>query len=376
MKKLNLFVCLSLLSTTALANSGRDLQYSGSCRGGQTATVSFVGDILVHRAIYESVVKGSKSFSQIWSRTDFMIQKADFSVANLEGPAALGVDSRGRDVGDVGFIYDGTVYSGTNFVFNFHPRILTNLKQSGYDLVSFANNHSLDRFSIGVDKTLAAARDVGLLTTGARIAQEHNASFATVSNIKGINVAFVGCTESLNGRSDNKNQILNCFNGQTEKIISELAQNSRVDFIVVLPHWGEEYKPAPNSRQVSYAKKFIEAGAGAVIGSHPHVLQPWEKYVARDGREALIVYSLGNFVAWQSGINRKTGPIAYLGLSKRGNARAEITGVAYSLTQRQGEVVYPVTSQHRDYVQNAQGYYGKRSFVLPEQSLSAWMCPR
>lgn len=376
MKKLNLFTSAVLVLSSVSAHANRDLQYSASCRGAATAQISFVGDVLVHRAIYESVVKGTKSFSQIWSRTDSMIQKADFSVANLEGPAALGVDSRGRDHGDVGFIYDGTIYSGTNFVFNFHPRILSNLKQSGYDLISFANNHSLDRNSIGVDKTLAAARDVGLLTTGARISQEHNASFATVSNIKGINVAFVGCTESLNGRKDTKGQILNCYNGDTEKLIASLAKDSRVDFIVVLPHWGEEYKPAPNSRQVSYAKKYVEAGAGAVIGSHPHVLQPWEKYVARDGREAFIIYSLGNFVAWQSGINRKTGPIAYLGLAKRGNGKAEITGVAYSLTQRQGETVYPVTSKHTDYIRNAESYYGKRAFVLPEQSISSWMCPR
>lgn len=376
MKKINILLSALLVSGTASANSARDLQYSASCSGATTANISFIGDVLVHRAIYESVANGTKQFSQIWYRTDSMIQKADFSVANLEGPAALGIDSKGKDRGDVGFVYDGNVYSGTNFVFNFHPRILNNLKSSGYDLISFANNHSMDRYSIGVDKTIAAARDVGLLTAGARIAQEREASFATVTNIKGINVAFVACTESLNGRSDAKNQILNCYNNQTEALIASLSKNSSVDFVVVMPHWGEEYKPSPNSRQVSFAKKYIEAGAGAVIGSHPHVLQPWEKYVAKDGREALIIYSMGNFVAWQSGINRKTGPVAYLGLAKRGNGQAEITGVGYSLTQRQGEAVYPVEAQHIEYIKNAQSYYGKQGFILPSQTISSWMCPR
>ena len=50
----------------------------------------------------------------------------------------MGIDDRGRDRGDIGFVYDGSVYSGTNMVFNYHPRIMSDLKNSGYDLIQTA----------------------------------------------------------------------------------------------------------------------------------------------------------------------------------------------------------------------------------------------
>lgn len=373
MKKL-IIASLLMTQTTAFANSSRDLNFSGSCAASNNATVSFVGDILIHKAIYESVANGSKDFTQIWRSTNSMIQKADFSVGNLEGPTALGIDANGKFRGDIGFVYDGTVYSGTNFVFNFHPRIANDLKNSGYDLISFANNHSLDRQSIGVDKTLENLRNAGLQTAGARTSYEGTENYYSISSVRGINIAFLACTEALNGRIDRKKQILNCYNGETESMIRSLSTNPRVDFIVVMPHWGVEYQSAPNQKQRIYAKKYAELGAGAVIGSHPHVIQPWEKYVNSKGQESLFVYSLGNFVAWQSGVNKKTGPIIYLNLTQSGNQKAQIAKVGYSLTQRQGVSVLPVNSQDKEYIRNAADYYGSKNFVLPGESLSKVLC--
>lgn len=370
------FILIPLLAyqTVSYANSSRDLTFSGRCDASNKATISFVGDILIHKAIYKSVASQSKDFTQIWKAVNPMIQKADFSVGNLEGPTAQGVDSSGKDHGDVGFIYDGKIYSGTKFVFNFHPRIAGDLKNSGYDLLSFANNHSLDRHSIGIDKTLENLRESGLLTAGARTTYEETDKYYSITDIKGINVAFLACTESLNGRRDTKNQILNCYNGETEKMISELSSSPNVDFVVVLPHWGDEDQTSPNSQQRSFAKKFAEAGAGAIIGSHPHVPQPWEKYTTQKGQEALIVYSLGNFVAWQSGLNQKTGPIVYLNLSKDKNQKAKISAVAYSLTQRQGSQVYPVNNNSREFIRNGEKFYGSKGFLLPNDELNKVLC--
>lgn len=371
----NLFTIALLASyNTSFAASAQDLVFSGSCEAPKKATISFVGDILIHKAIYESVARGTKDFTQIWKATNPMIQKANFSVGNLEGPAALGIDSSGRDRGDIGFVYDGSVYSGTKFVFNFHPRIAGDLKNSGYDLMSFANNHSLDRYSIGVDKTLENLRDNGLLTVGARTSYEETDKYYSIAPIEGINVAFLACTESLNGRKDTKNQILNCYNGETEKIIGELSVSSDVDFIIVMPHWGEEDRTEPNQKQRIYARKYADAGAGAIIGSHPHVPQPWEKYINQKGQETLIVYSLGNFVAWQKGLNNKTGPIVYLNLSQEGNNKAKISAVGYSLTQRQGSNVYPVTKNSREFIKNAERFYGSKGLIFPEESLSKVLC--
>lgn len=362
---------VSIASSIATAN---EINFSTTCTTNTNARLAFVGDILIHKAIYKSVVHGSKDFSQIWKPVDHMIKKADFVVGNLEGPAALGIDKSGKDRGDVGFIYDGKVYSGTDFVFNFHPRIASDLKKSGYDLMSFANNHTLDRYSVGADKTLEVLREAGLYTAGVRTSYEEKDRYYSIANIQGINVAFIGCTESLNGRKDIKDQVLNCYNGEIESMIKDLSLNKSVDFIVVLPHWGEEYKTKPNSRQMNFARKYAEAGAGAIIGSHPHVPQPWEKYVTTSGRETLIVYSLGNFVAWQSGLNQKTGPIVYLNLSKDENNMTSISGVAYSLTQRQGSNVYPVSRRNKDFTRNGEKFYGKSKFVSSDESLDGVLC--
>lgn len=371
-----LAMLVPLLPNLAFADK-RDITFSTRCdTRNDLATVSIVGDVLVHKALYESVVKGSKKFSQLWQKTNPLIQKADYSVANLEGPAAMGIDRQGKDHGDIGFVYDGTVYSGTNFVFNYHPQILRDLVDSGYDLLTLANNHALDRGSIGVDKTIAEARTLALSTVGARMSNERNAEFFSISKIKQLNVAFVGCTEMTNGNADRKDQVLACYRGQRlVNLIKDLAARTDVDAIIVLPHWGQEYKPLPDESQIAYARQYIEAGALAVVGSHPHVLEPWEKYTTKDGREGLIVYSLGNFVAGQASIPKQTGAVAYLGLSKEGNKKAQIFGVAYTPTYREGFEIKPIgKSSAKDVLTYAAQNFGTINRLEPTASLMDQIC--
>lgn len=357
--------------------AGNDIRFRTECEAGQDRiSLSFVGDILVHEALYRAVVTGTQHFSQIWRRTDSLMTKADFSVGNLEGPAAMGVDRRGRDRGDVGFIYDEVVYSGSNFSFNYHPRILTDLQRSGYDLLTVANNHSLDRGVLGIDKTIDAARAIGLPTVGIRKASERNAPFYDVASIGGLRVAFLGCTEMSNGHSDNKDQVLFCYKDPNRMIelIREITSRSDVDALILLPHWGQEYKHVPDSRQKGYARKYLEAGVTAIIGSHPHVLQPWEKYVTRDGRETLIAYSLGNFVAGQAGVPRKTGVVVYLGLVKE-DGKAKIFGAAYTPTYREGTEIWPVT-KNKEALEHAASLYGIERRLTPEAPLMNFLCQK
>lgn len=356
-----------------------DLLFSTPCSSdNDQASLSFVGDILIHKALYQIVVKDTKHFSQIWNKTDGLIQKADFSVGNLEGPSALGIDSIGRDQGDIGFVYDGEVYSGTNFIFNYHPRILLDLKNSGYDLLTLANNHALDRYSIGIDKTIIAAKNAGLQTVGTRPSNTGD-SFYKVSLINNIRVAFISCTETINGRADNDDQVLTCYQNSSRilGIINNLSQRFDIDAVIVLPHWGTEYSNRPGSDQKAYARKYIEAGALAVIGSHPHVLQPWEKYVSKGGRESLIIYSLGNFVAGQAGLARKTGLVAYLGLSKALNQKARIFGVGYTPTYRIDSSLYPVGSNgSKDVLAHVTALFGSKARIEPNGQIKSTMCKK
>lgn len=377
-KSLPLFLgLLSLASFPALAGE-RDLLFTTGCEAtSNLARISFVGDILIHKALYLEVANGTKHFSQIWKRTDPLIQKADFSVGNLEGPAALGIDSRGKDHGDIGFVYDGSVYSGTNLVFNYHPRIMSDLKNSGYDLIQTANNHAMDRFSIGVDKTLDAAAAAGLMTTGSIKSGSTNSSFYKITKINGINVAFLSCTENTNGVPDNDGQILLCLKEKTVAMVRELNARDDVDAVIVLPHWGVEYSNRQHEYQTDWARRYLDAGASAVIGSHPHVLQPWAKYITKDRRETLIIYSLGNFVAGQASLPRKTGTIAYVGFSKVNSGKARIHGIGYTPTYREGAEIFPIGKNHNTEILNhVASMYGTKSRIEPDGDIVKTLCAK
>lgn len=331
-----------LLIWSFAAATPQALAKGAACEDG-SVVLGFAGDVLVHDALYKSILP-QRSFQGLWSKTVPLFHKADFMVVNLEGPAALGIEKSGKDLGDQGFSYDLNVYSGTKFSFNFHPQILRDLKSSGVDMISTANNHSLDRQWRGVDRTLEAAADAGLLTVGTRASYNPQGEFFRLTQIGAQRVAFIACTESTNGIPDSRRQVLPCFgkNQEVETLIRQLRNRSDVDLIVVLPHWGVEYDHKPSKVQMSQARKYLEAGAGAVVGSHPHVLQPWESYRTSDGRQTMIVYSLGNFLAFQAGTEKKTGAVVYLRFQKEADGRSQVTGAYYIPTYRDGYSVFPV----------------------------------
>lgn len=376
---LGLFFTLSLLGFhSSWAAENRDLNFSTPCAdSNDVVVVSLIGDILVHDGIYQEVVSGKQDFSTIWRKVIPLFNKADFSIANLEGPAALGIDRNGKDHGDVGFTYDKNIYSGTNFSFNYHPRILRDLQSSGIDLLTIANNHSLDRKAIGMDRTLQAAKALGLPLVGARESSDRAGEFHKIVSVKDLNIAVIGCTEMTNGHPDKAQQLLWCYKNanEIEANIRALKVRSDVHAIIVYPHWGQEYAPTPDSSQRTYARRFLEAGATAVVGSHPHVLQPWEKYVTRDGRETLIAYSLGNFVAYQKGLDKKTGVVVYLGLSLDPNQKGKVVSALYTPTYREGTEVLPVGDSSAA-AGEARKFFGSKNRLGNADSAHQKMCGR
>ncbi|AHZ83439.1 hypothetical protein Bb109J_c2828 [Bdellovibrio bacteriovorus] len=359
------FLIASLLfATSAHANKG------ANCADG-SVVLGFAGDILVHDALYKNILP-KQNFTSLWSKAIPLFNKADYMTVNLEGPAAVGIDKAGRDVGDQGFTYDLNVYSGTNFSFNFHPQILRDLKSSNIDLISTANNHSLDRQWRGVDRTIEAAKNIGLSTVGTRPSYAPNESFYHLADVRGYRMAFVACTEATNGIADTKSQVLSCYgkSQQVETLIRQLRARGNVDGVIVLPHWGVEYSHKPDKSQTAYAKRFLEAGALAVVGSHPHVLQPWESYRTSDGRLTMIVYSLGNFLAFQAGVEKKTGAVVYLHLGRDVQGRTQVLTSYYTPTYRDGYTVYPISSKgSKDALKEAARHLGTQNRLEPDQKI-------
>ena len=128
----------------------------------------------------------------------------------------------------------------------------------------------------------------------------------------GLRIGIFAVTRWLNGFNNKKDEKLPHVPAVPYKIepivgghsVDEFLASIReraaeVDVLIVSIHWGAEYKlvPAPEDRKL--AQQMIDAGAFAVIGHHPHVLQPVEFLERSQGGKGLVVFSLGNLVSNQ-----------------------------------------------------------------------------
>lgn len=186
---------------------------------------------------------------------------ADIVHANLEGP----IFNEGRK-------------GGTSMVFAFNKDVAPFLKENGFDVVSIANNHSLDMRNEGRDTTISALNDAVLGWCGnPSYADINSVYYGEKNNVKFAFVCFQDITTKLNI-------------DDATALISAVKKN--VDYVIVSIHWGYEYSHSPNTkRQKEPGHAFIDSGADLVIGHHPHVVQPFEIY-----NDKFIFYSLGNFV--------------------------------------------------------------------------------
>jgi poly-gamma-glutamate synthesis protein (capsule biosynthesis protein) len=303
------------------------LKFAGACEPGDRLTIAAVGDVLLHGRLQQQAFRESDGYVSLWRGVKPLLEQADVTYANLEGPTAAGVDARGKSVSDPGRTFDNRVYTSYP-MFNYHPTLLDDLMASGVDVVSTANNHSLDRRALGADRTIDALEARGLPFTGTRRAGETR-EWHTITEKNGFRLAWLACTYGTNGIPDPQDQVLLCFRDadEIEAIVRDLS--TRVDAVIVTPHWGDEYHARPNSQQVALGKRLLEAGALAVIGSHPHVLQPWQKHITADGRETFIIYSLGNFVSGQRHLPRRSTLLLYLGLTRTPEGRTVVNGARY-----------------------------------------------
>lgn len=225
-----------------------------------------------------------------------VFKRADFGFVNLETPVAP-EHSRGSQP----FLFDAPI------------ALLQGLKASGVSIVSFANNHAMDQGWAGFAETLKHIRENGLVPAGAGDTADGAWKPAIVEK-NGIKVGWLGMTRWLNGNRNPQDpaQPHVAFlpyasesggaPGMDEAglLAAIKAARAECDFLVVSIHWGVEYAPAPRQEDVDIAHKMVEAGAGLVLGHHPHVLQPIETYQAQDQHNAIIVYSMGNFLSNQS----------------------------------------------------------------------------
>jgi poly-gamma-glutamate capsule biosynthesis protein CapA/YwtB (metallophosphatase superfamily) len=293
----------------------------------QELTIAAVGDVLLHKPLQKKGL--TQGFESLWQEVIPLLKRADISYANLEGPIAENINSRGQKV----TTSSKRIY--TSFpLFNYPPQLATALKASGIDIVSTANNHSLDRYSIGIDKTIEALNKNTLFYSGTRHSNENN-SWYTVTKAKSMTVAWLACTQDTNGIKDVKHQVLYCYK-DLKTILTLIKQLTKInDAVIVTPHWGKQYQLKPSSAQKRLAKKFLKAGALAVLGSHPHCAQPIQSTQHRGNTKKFVIYSLGNFVSNQGSLKNRASGVLYLTLKKTNANTTIISKVTYFPTYMQ-----------------------------------------
>lgn len=248
------------------------------------ATLAAIGDVLIHNSVYNDArtKDGGYDFKPMLEPVKGLLVKPDLLVANQEsitGGEELGLSS----------------YPQFNSPFQIGDALL----DAGVDLVTMANNHTLDKREKGVLSATAYWDKIGMPYTGAFRSPEDQAKLRTLEK-NGITFAFLAYTYGTNGIPvpEGKPYLVNLLD--PDRMESEIRQSKKqADFTVVSVHWGTEYQEEANFSQRELAKQLADWGADVIIGTHPHVLQSVEWVSAADGRQTLVMYSLGNFLSAQ-----------------------------------------------------------------------------
>jgi poly-gamma-glutamate capsule biosynthesis protein CapA/YwtB (metallophosphatase superfamily) len=236
-------------------------------------TLTFVGDIMLDRGVRRSVEKNFSNNYSLLFQTIPELKSADITFGNLEGP----ISKKGKNV-------------GSKYSFRMDPDVIPALRDAGFDIVSFANNHVGDWGLTAFNDTRNLLHQGGILYTGAGDTLSE-AEKPTIIEKNGITFGYLGFSDvgpEWITATDNTAGILSTKNPRYKEIISKAKES--VDILIISVHWGEEYKPH-TKRQEQLAKEAIDAGATIVVGHHPHIAQDIELY-----NNGVIIYSLGNFI--------------------------------------------------------------------------------
>lgn len=293
------------VSTTHAAYSTQQppIDKSPGNMGLVSVNIALVGDIMVHQSQLDAAFDrktGRYDFNGYFKEVTDFLGKPDLTIGNLETTLA-GKDRR---------------FSGYP-VFNSPVEILDPIKTAGFDVLTNANNHSMDRGEFGVLETIRQLDGSGIKHTGTASSAQGRSQYLIVE-IKGIKLGILAYTYGTNGIviPKGKNYLVNSINlPQIEEDIKQIkAQGAEV--VLVCPHFGVEYSRSPGAREKKLVEQLFAAGADIVAGSHPHVLQPMS---GRDlpGQEGLfLAYSLGNFISAQRDNFKDSGVILNLTLQK------------------------------------------------------------
>lgn len=264
-----------------------------------TVTICLLGDMMMHEAQIAAADQGDGTydFSSYFRHIKDDISSADIAIANME------------------FTLAGAPYSGYP-CFSAPESFATYLKDCGFDIFLAANNHIYDKGGEGAARTLEFYRNLGIKYTG--IAYDSDCSKSTTPlklMEKDISIALINMTYGTNLGISTPWPKVNYINNRT--LIEKAFQDAQdCDFVIALPHWGEEYDLTHSQKQEETAKWLISKGADLIVGTHPHVVQDSQEI---DG--VPVAYSLGNAVSNMSAVNTQIELMVKIRITREGKRK-------------------------------------------------------
>ncbi|GAA4028362.1 CapA family protein [Actimicrobium antarcticum] len=235
-------------------------------------SIAFVGDIMLDDTPGKVIKSGRDPFAPFAT----ILQSADIRIGNLECVVAT----------------KGKAQPDKPYTFRAHPRTLPVLKRH-FDAVALANNHSGDFGPVAFAEMLdlLERQGIGYFGGGRDLARAHT---PLIIERNGLRIALLGYNEffprSFEADTD-KPGIAWSEDEHVRRDIGLARSEYHADLVIPVMHWGWEHEPAASQRQRALARLMIDAGADAIVGGHPHVIQNVEQYQGKP-----IIYSLGNFV--------------------------------------------------------------------------------
>ena len=307
-----------------------------------SASLVAVGDALIHTGVYQDAyINGGYDFNYIFTEVKSIFEKYDLKYYNQE--TILG----GTSLGLSGYP-----------MFNSPQQVGDAFMNMGFNLVSLATNHSLDRGESGLRSSLEYwGKQENVIAAGSYESQESRDT-PRIMEINGITYTLLSYSTLTNGLSIpyGKDYLFNLYSDAKAKADVECLKG-KVDVIMVAMHWGEEYTHTPTYDEKRIAQYLASLGVNIVIGTHPHVIQPID-FIG----DTMVIYSLGNFVSGQIGIERLIGLAASVTIKK-------------TVTDGVSKITLENPSAELIYTKKPNGYYGQQYKLYPFSKLNDSILP-
>ncbi len=270
-----------------------------------------VGDNLIH----ERVGNSGKNDTGVWNY-DHLYQyvKDDIQAADL----ALAVQ-------ETIFVEDHADFTGYPS-FGTPTEVGDALVKAGFDVITHATNHTMDKGASAVKFTVEWwKKNQSQIAVLGIHENEKAAEEIKVVECKSFKIAMLNYTQTLNGQPNmsGKEYLVDMYDESSARADIRRAK-TMADLVLVVMHVGTEYQAELDSATKEMTKVFLEEGVDILIGSHPHVLRPFETLTRADGHEMLVYYSLGNFISCQNVLDSLLGGMADIVIK-----RDEISGDIY-----------------------------------------------